>query len=113
MMNGFIIGGVAYLFDAQTQQHSPLLSLARLRRFNGSFDRNKEMSFSVLGLLFAIEPRVVEQGNAHGHFSNSRMRARDDHFGAGVCTRERAFGILDGANAALSLCHGARGGGTW
>jgi hypothetical protein len=29
MMNGFIIGGVAYLFDAQTQQHSSLLSLAK------------------------------------------------------------------------------------
>ena len=28
MMNSFIIGGVAYLFDAQTQQHSSLLSLA-------------------------------------------------------------------------------------
>jgi len=29
MMNSFIIGGVAYLFDAQTQQHSSLLSLAK------------------------------------------------------------------------------------
>jgi hypothetical protein len=29
MMNGFIIGGVAYLFDAQTQQHSSLFSLAK------------------------------------------------------------------------------------
>jgi hypothetical protein len=29
MMNGFIIGGVAFLFDAQTQQHSSLLSLAK------------------------------------------------------------------------------------
>jgi hypothetical protein len=29
MMNGFIIVGVAYLFDAQTQQHSSLLSLAK------------------------------------------------------------------------------------
>jgi hypothetical protein len=51
MMNSFIIGGVACLFDDQTQQHSPLLSLASLRRFNGSFDRNEGMSFSVLGVL--------------------------------------------------------------
>jgi hypothetical protein len=29
MMNGCIVGGVAYLFDAQTQQHSSLLSLAK------------------------------------------------------------------------------------
>jgi hypothetical protein len=29
MMNSFIIGGVAYLFDAQTQQHSSLISLAK------------------------------------------------------------------------------------
>jgi hypothetical protein len=29
MMNGLIIGGVAYLFDAQTQQHSSLISLAK------------------------------------------------------------------------------------
>jgi hypothetical protein len=28
MMNSFIIGGVAYLFDAQTHQHSSLISLA-------------------------------------------------------------------------------------
>jgi hypothetical protein len=28
MMNSFIIGGVAYLFDAQAHQHSPLISLA-------------------------------------------------------------------------------------
>jgi hypothetical protein len=28
MMNSFIIGVVAYLFDAQTHQHSPLISLA-------------------------------------------------------------------------------------
>jgi hypothetical protein len=28
MMNGFIIGGVAYLFDAQTHQHSSPISLA-------------------------------------------------------------------------------------
>jgi hypothetical protein len=29
MMNSFIFGGVAYLFDAQTQQHSALISLAK------------------------------------------------------------------------------------
>jgi uncharacterized membrane protein len=29
MMNGLIIGGVAYLFDAQSQQHSSLISLAK------------------------------------------------------------------------------------
>jgi len=29
MMNGFIIGGVAYLFDAQSQQRSSLISLAK------------------------------------------------------------------------------------
>jgi hypothetical protein len=29
MMNSFIIGGVAYLFDAQTQQHSSLISLTK------------------------------------------------------------------------------------
>jgi hypothetical protein len=29
MMNGFIIGGVAYLFDAQTQPHLPLISFAK------------------------------------------------------------------------------------
>jgi hypothetical protein len=28
-MNGFIIGGVAYLFDAQTQQHLSVISLAK------------------------------------------------------------------------------------
>lgn len=28
-MNGFILGGVAYLFDAQTQQHSPVISFAK------------------------------------------------------------------------------------
>jgi hypothetical protein len=28
MMNSVIIGGVAYLFDAQTHQHSSLISLA-------------------------------------------------------------------------------------
>jgi Mn2+/Fe2+ NRAMP family transporter len=28
MMNSFIIGGVAYLFDAQTHQHSSPISLA-------------------------------------------------------------------------------------
>ena len=28
MMNGFILGGVAYLFEAQTQQHLPVLSFA-------------------------------------------------------------------------------------
>jgi hypothetical protein len=29
MLNGFIFGGVAYLFDAQTQQHLTVLSLAK------------------------------------------------------------------------------------
>ena len=29
MMNGFIIGGVAYLFDAQTQQHLSAISFAK------------------------------------------------------------------------------------
>jgi hypothetical protein len=29
MMNGFIIGGVAYLFDAQTQGHSSVISFAK------------------------------------------------------------------------------------
>jgi hypothetical protein len=29
MMNGFIIGGVAYLFDAQTQQHLSVISFAK------------------------------------------------------------------------------------
>ncbi len=29
MMNGFIIGGVAYLFDVQTQQHLSLISFAK------------------------------------------------------------------------------------
>jgi hypothetical protein len=29
IMNSFILGGVAYLFDAQTQQHSSLISLAK------------------------------------------------------------------------------------
>jgi hypothetical protein len=29
MMNSLIIGGVAYLFDAQTQQHASLISVAR------------------------------------------------------------------------------------
>jgi hypothetical protein len=29
MMNGFIIGGVAYLFDAQNQQHSSVISFAK------------------------------------------------------------------------------------
>ena len=28
-MNGFIIGGVAYLFDIQTQQHLSVISLAK------------------------------------------------------------------------------------
>jgi hypothetical protein len=31
MMNGFIIGGIAYLFDAQTQQHPSVISLAKQR----------------------------------------------------------------------------------
>jgi flagellar biosynthesis protein FliQ len=30
MMNGLIIGGVAYLFDAQTQPHLTALSFAKL-----------------------------------------------------------------------------------
>jgi hypothetical protein len=29
MMNSLIIGGVAYLFDAQTQQHSSMISFAQ------------------------------------------------------------------------------------
>lgn len=29
MMNGFIIGGVAYLFDMQTQPHLSVISLAK------------------------------------------------------------------------------------
>jgi hypothetical protein len=29
MVNGFIIGGVAYLFNIQTQQHLSLISLAK------------------------------------------------------------------------------------
>jgi len=29
MMNGLIIGGVAYLFDAQTQQHLSVISVAK------------------------------------------------------------------------------------
>jgi hypothetical protein len=29
MMNGFIIGGVAYLFDAQTQAHLSVISVAK------------------------------------------------------------------------------------
>lgn len=29
MMNGFIIGGVAYLFDAQTQAHFSMISFAK------------------------------------------------------------------------------------
>jgi hypothetical protein len=29
MMNGFIIGGVAYLFDMQTQQHLSVISIAQ------------------------------------------------------------------------------------
>ena len=29
MMNSLIIGGVAYLFDAQTQQHPTLISFAK------------------------------------------------------------------------------------
>jgi hypothetical protein len=29
MMNGFIIGGVAYLFDAQTQQQLSVISFAK------------------------------------------------------------------------------------
>jgi hypothetical protein len=29
MMSSFTIGGVAYLLDAQTQQHSSLISLAK------------------------------------------------------------------------------------
>jgi hypothetical protein len=29
MMNSFIIGGVAYLFDAQTQQHLSAISTAK------------------------------------------------------------------------------------
>ena len=29
MMNGFIFGGVAYLFDAQTQQHLSVISVAK------------------------------------------------------------------------------------
>jgi hypothetical protein len=29
MMNGFIIGGVAYLFDAQTQRHLSVISFAK------------------------------------------------------------------------------------
>jgi hypothetical protein len=29
MMNGFIIGGVAYLFDAQTQQNLSVISFAK------------------------------------------------------------------------------------
>jgi hypothetical protein len=29
MMNGFIMGGVAYLFDVQTQQHLSLTSFAK------------------------------------------------------------------------------------
>jgi hypothetical protein len=29
MMNGFIIGGVAVLFDVQTQQHFSVISLAK------------------------------------------------------------------------------------
>jgi hypothetical protein len=29
MMNGFIIGGVAYLFDAQTRQHLSAISFAK------------------------------------------------------------------------------------
>jgi hypothetical protein len=28
-MNGFIIGGVAYLFDVQTQQHLSVISFAK------------------------------------------------------------------------------------
>jgi hypothetical protein len=28
-MNGFIIGGVAYLFDIQTQQHLSVISFAK------------------------------------------------------------------------------------
>jgi len=36
MMNGFIMGGVAYLFDVQTQQHLPLISFAKqLAAFEG------------------------------------------------------------------------------
>jgi len=29
MMNSVIIGGVAYLFDAQTQEHSSVISFAK------------------------------------------------------------------------------------
>jgi hypothetical protein len=29
MMNGCIIGGVAYLFDVQTQQHVSVISIAK------------------------------------------------------------------------------------
>ncbi len=29
MMNGFILGGVAYLFDVQTQAHLSVISLAK------------------------------------------------------------------------------------
>jgi hypothetical protein len=29
MMNGFILGGVAYLFDLQTQQHMSVISFAK------------------------------------------------------------------------------------
>jgi hypothetical protein len=29
MMNGFILGAVAYLFDAQTQQHLSVISFAK------------------------------------------------------------------------------------
>ncbi len=43
MLNSLIIGGVAYLFDAQTQQHLSVISFAKQLStlFNGSFEPSR------------------------------------------------------------------------